>query len=276
MAKIKDSSDQDNPYSELVAELKQRENLPPPPISKTFVAFISLLAIIFIALGFYQLQQHSQILAKDEYNLLQMQQSPIPIPPQNEWKIFDANIYSFRPIIIVGKYLAQKPVCVVTNLDNSKGSNSGKGCWVIAPFELESGGIILVNRGFIKQSDRFLINSTSSPSGTFTLKGIARTSQQGGLFTKGPDIKNRVDYVLSVKRLAIFMVLNNKNIAPIYMDLAANQETSFQGGETKVKTLNRHFEYAMISFLISLIIILLSFYWLLKKSKQKRKAGLKK
>lgn len=274
MAKIKDSSDQDNPYSELVAELKQRENLPLSPISKTFVAFISLLAIIFIALGFYQLQQHSQILAKDEYNLLQMQQDPISLPPQNEWKIFDANIYSFRPIIIVGKYLAQKPVCVVTNLDNSK--DSDKGCWVIAPFELESGGIILVNRGFVKQADMFLINSAPSPLGAFTLKGIARTSQQSGLFTKGPDIKNRVDYVLSVKRLAIFMKLNDENIAPIYMDIAADQETSFQGGETQVKTLNRHFEYAMVSFLISLTIILLSFYWLLKKSIQKRKSRLKK
>ncbi len=271
-----DFSDQDNPYSELVTELKQRENLRPSPISRAFVAFTSILAIIFIALGFYHLQQHSQKLAKDEYNLAQMQQSPIPIPPQNEWKIFDADIYSFRPIIIVGKYLAQKPVCVVTNLDNSKGSNSGKGCWVIAPFELESGGIILVNRGFIEQSDRFLINSTSSPSGTFTLKGIARTSQQGGVFTKGPDIKNRVDYVLSIERLTIFIELNNKNIAPIYMDLAADQETSFQGGETEIKTINRHFKYAMVSFLISLIIILLSFYWLLRKSIQRRKSGLKK
>jgi len=95
-------SDQDNPYSELVAELKQRESLRPSPISKAFVAFISILAIIFIALGFYHLQQYSQKLAKDEYNLVQMQQDPISIPPQNEWKIFDADIYSFRPIIIVG------------------------------------------------------------------------------------------------------------------------------------------------------------------------------
>jgi len=32
------------------------------------------------------------------------------------------------------------------------------------------------------------------------------------------------------------MELNDKNIAPIYIDLAADQETSFQGGETEDKS----------------------------------------
>ncbi len=262
-------NDKNNPYNNLVKELKQREKAKKTPVSEGFILFFSLLAVIFLALGSWQISLNSSQIKQNNYYLEQMKLEPISLPNAKEWRLIDENMFAFRQIKIKGKYIAQKNICVVTFLKNAKGKHSAKGCWVITPFELNNGGIIFVNRGFLSQNDKFMLNLDITPKEEVSLKGIARIGQRANLFTKGPDMANQTEYVMSIERLAIMSKLYDKIIAPIYLDLSENQPGAFQAGETKIVSSNFHFAMAIIFFIFSLLSIMLSLFWLLRLKKEK-------
>ncbi len=263
------SEDKNNPYNNLVKELKQRGMVKKPPVSKGFILFFSLLAVIFLALGFWQISLNFSQIKQNKYYLEQMKLEPISLPNAKEWGLINENIYAFRQIEIKGKYIAQKNICVVTFLKNAKGKHSAEGCWVITPFELNNGGVIFVNRGFLSQNDKFMLNLDITPKEEVTLKGIVRIGQRANLFTKGPDMANQTEYVISIERLTAMTGLQNKIIAPIYLDLGKNQPGAFQAGETKINSSNFHFAMAIIFFIFSLLSIMLSLFWLLRLKKEK-------
>src|SRR5690606_41668833 len=69
------------------------------------------------------------------------------------------------------------------------GSYGGVGYWVMAPFMLEDGGVVWVNRGFVPENRAAAYaDGGAGPEGTIEIEGIARRPERANSFT--PDRKS--------------------------------------------------------------------------------------
>lgn len=84
-------------------------------------------------------------------------------PPSLEW----------RRVSIMGAYLTDKAVTVI-----NRSSNGTAGYNPVVPFQMNSGEVILVNRGFVPLT----ITAPTAPRATLEIVGYLRLSQSRGTF----------------------------------------------------------------------------------------------
>jgi len=254
-------------FAEVSNALKKRHKPVPAPVSWAFVVVMVLLAAFLVGLGVWQLERLGQkealITAVDDRLTL----SPTPLPPVGEWDSFDAEVFNFRPVSLTGSFVPANSVLVFTSMADTRGPYEGPGFWVVTPFALETGGTVLVNRGFVPQGagPQFLgpEGDASLPQGTVTLTGLARITEATNTFTPGPDLAKRVEYVRNIDRLAVMMDKGLAPFAPVYVDQDAGVAGDLpQGGETVISFPNSHFQYAMTWFLLAAITLMMTGMWL--------------
>ena len=256
-----------DPYAKLAQELKDREKPLRQPLTWLFIVFMVALALLCAGLGYWQLQRLEQKQALIAAVAERASLPPIALPAVSEWEAFDPEVFNFRPVTLTGTFDYENTVFVFTALTEARGEKQGPGFWIMSPFDLEDGGTVIVNRGFVPQSAKDLFGNTSqdgsSPSKLITVGGIARVTEQVGPFTPGPDTPNRVEYVRTIERLAIMMNLEVDSYAPIYVDQGAGEKGLLpQGGETVMSFPNRHLGYAMTWFGLAAVAIFMTLYWL--------------
>ena len=231
-----------------------------------FWAFIVLmlgLMALFTGLGIWQVQR----LAEKEQLIATVQArldlTPVPLPPAAEWSGFDADVYNYRPLTVTGRYVPEASVLVFTSLSEARGKLAGPGYLVMTPLALQTGGTLLVNRGFVpQQSGPAFAGGGPVEQGPVTLTGIGRLTEEVGSFTPGPDTAKRIEWVRNVDRLAAMSDANLAPFAPITLDLPAGPAGALpQGGETVVEFPNNHLGYAMTWFGFATITPVLLFFW---------------
>lgn len=243
----------------------------PRRIAWGFIVFMSVLTVLFLGLGYWQLQR----LAWKEHLIASVTERaglpPSVLPPASEWGGLDPDVYDFRPVSVTGAFDYPHTVLVFTSLSEPRGRFSGPGYWVMTPLLPENGGAVWVNRGFIPQNARSAFAAGGpEANGPVTVEGLARQSEATNAFTPGPDMDNRIDWVRNIARLTDLSGLTGTPFAEIYIDSKAGDPGALpQGGETKISFPNRHLEYALTWFSFALITPLLAGYWLWR---QRRKA----
>ncbi len=254
-------------FAEVSNALKARRKPVPAPVSWAFVIVMIALALFLASLGIWQLdrlgQKEALIAAVDA----RIDLPPAALPPVAEWDSFDEEVFNFRPVKLEGRFVPDNSVLVFTSMTGTRGPYEGQGFWVMSPFALETGGTVLVNRGFVPQGagQRFIGASGDAtlPQGTVTITGLARVSEATNTFTPGPDLAGHIEYVRNIDRLIAMMDAELAPVAPIYVDQDAAKAGDLpQGGETVIDFPNRHFEYAMTWFLLSAVTVLMTGMWL--------------
>ncbi|VAW21318.1 Cytochrome oxidase biogenesis protein Surf1, facilitates heme A insertion [hydrothermal vent metagenome] len=235
-----------------------------------FVVLMLVLTIVFVYFGVSQMEKLAE---KERFVAIiseRVKQAPISLPPVAEWVGFDPQIYNFRPITVSGKFDFSGTVLVFTKLSTARGAFFGPGYWVMAPFYLDGGGIVFINRGFVpKQNAAQFKQGSIAPQGPLTIKGLGRVSEPVNGFTPGTDFKNRIEWVRNIKRLSQFIDASNSKIAPIYIDAKAGETGALpQGGETRMDFANPHWQYMLIWFLMAAISAFIFLAWLFSKRKR--------
>jgi len=228
-----------------------------------FVVLMLVLTGLFAALGVWQWQRLSEkeaLIVKVESR---MARPPSDLPAADQWPTLDTDFYNYRPLIARGQFLPAQTVLVFTSLGSARGSYSGPGYWVMTPVALESGGTLFANRGFVPQaSGPAFASGGATPTGTVTIMGVGRTSEEAGNFTPGADASKRVEWVRDTARLARLVDPGLAPFAPLYLDLPAGQAGALpQGGETVVDFANNHLGYALTWFGFALLTPVLLFFW---------------
>lgn len=233
----------------------------------SFVVFMGLLMVLFVFLGNWQLTR----LAYKDAMIADIEErignDPVALPPVAEWVGFDPETYDFRPLTITGTFDNSQTIRVFTVLTGNDGTHYGPGYWVVAPFYLQGGGMIFVNRGYVPEflADGF-IDGGAGPTGEVTLIGIGRVTEPTNPFTPGADFENSIDYVRNVERLKQFVGEISEPVAPIYFNRGLTPDGSLpQGGETKLTIINKHLEYAVTWFSLALLTPLLLLVWMRRK-----------
>ena len=112
----------------------------------------------------------------------------------------------YHRVRATGHFLPQQ----VVYLDN-RPYNDQPGFYVVMPFEIEGGGHVLVNRGWLPRSieNRTAIAPYSTPTGTVTIEGIARADAtrayelgQGGSAAHQP-IRQNLDVAEYAKEIGV-------------------------------------------------------------------------
>jgi len=128
----------------------------------------------------------------------------------------DADQVEWRQVHVEGTYLADEQVTVINRSQRgSVGQN------VVTPLQVAGGGLVLVNRGFVAQTDPV----PPPPTGTVSIVGRVRATEQrrfGGLTDAGEGDLTELQR-LDIERLAQQLP---GPVAPVYIDLLTSDPAS--------------------------------------------------
>ena len=194
---------------------------------------------------------------------------PRPVPGVSEWASLDPDQWNFQPVSLTGSYRYTQTVTVFTSLANARGRFSGPGYWVVTPFELEAGGTVFINRGFVPQEyqeQAALGDLHGDDPGSVTIVGLFRPGEAAGFMVPEPDMSNRIEWVRDPNRLAAMVDPALAPIAPFYVDLLVGAEGDLpQGGETVVSFTNNHFGYALTWYGFAVVAVAMLGVWLFRQ-----------
>lgn len=229
----------------------------------SFLIFMLGLMVLFVGLGFWQMQRLEEKERLIASVASRFELPPVALPPVSEWPAFDTEPWAYRPVTLTGTYLPANTVLVFTSLTDPNGPRSGPGYWVMTPFELSSGGVVFINRGFVPQEQGAAFLGGGAPeAGVLMLSAIARSPEPATSFTPVADISGRIDWVRDPLRLAKLAGVLPGVVAPIYVDLPAGPADALpQGGETVVSFPNNHLGYAITWFGFALLVPPLLWFW---------------
>ncbi|WP_375598194.1 SURF1 family protein [Devosia sp. Naph2] len=242
-----------------------------------FTALMMVLAVVCVFLGNWQMDRLAEkdalVAAVDQ----RLTSDPIAAPDASDWPALDLDQWNFQPVTLTGSYRYTQTVTVFTSLANARGRFSGPGFWVVTPFELDTGGTVFVNRGFVPQEyqeQAALGDLHGDDPGSVTIVGLFRPGEAVGFMAPEPNMSDRIEWVRNPERLAAMVDPALAPIAPFYVDLLAGGEGDLpQGGETVVSFTNNHFGYALTWYGFAIVAVVMLGFWLLRQRRAQRETA---
>lgn len=221
-----------------------------PALPRRGLLFAALaLCAVFAALGDWQLQRRAwklELIARVESRV---HAAPVPLAQPAAWPGLDAAAEAYRRVIARGRFLPGRDTLVQASTE------LGPGDWVLAPFELDGGGIVLVNRGFVPPGWKALTAPADPAPSEQELIGLLRPSEpEGRLLRRNEPAADRW-YSRDVEAIAVAHGLSP--IAPFFIDAQAPAAASPPGpaepvpGLTVIAFRNDHLVYALTWFALA-------------------------
>jgi surfeit locus 1 family protein len=205
-------------------------------------ALCLLLALLFTALGTWQVERREWKLDLIERVTARVSAPPQPVPPPIEWASLEPREAEYRRVRATGVFLHDKETLVDALTER------GAGAWVLTPLRTAE-GTILVNRGFVPPDRRAPESrATGQPPGEVTVTGLLRlTEPEGRVLRPNRPAENRW---FSREVQAIARARGLKQVAPFFIDADATPNPGGVpvGGLTVVRFRNTHLIYALTWF----------------------------
>jgi surfeit locus 1 family protein len=204
---------------------------------------------ILLALGFWQLERRAwkdELIGRVE---TRTRASAQPIPAEPEWPKVNAARDEYRVVTASGTLRHEREVLVHALLSEPRGKFSGPGYWVLTPLVLDSGAIVIVNRGFVPADRRNpATRREGQPTGPVTVTGLLRMPEAPTWFTPDNDPARGEWFVREPQTIARAFGLTR--VAPFTIDADASPNLGGlpAGGETRLNFPNNHLGYAFTWF----------------------------
>ncbi len=213
-----------------------------------FIAATVAFAIL-MALGTWQVNRLNWKLELIEQVEQRPGLDPVALPGAGEWPSMTVAEWDYRPVSVTGRFLPGE-VYYYLSLGKPKGRHGGPGYFVYAPFELEDGGVVMVNRGFVPEAMRRPETrpESAAPQGQQTLTGLWRRDERGNMFTLEADAEAAIWFVREAPKMAASLGVTGAAVAPFTIDLVAGHTLPSglpQAGETIMTFTNNHLQYAV-------------------------------
>jgi len=224
------------------------------PLLWPTVFTIAALAVL-VSLGNWQLERlawKNQLAARVT---AQASARAIDLPPVADWPNLDLDEWEYRPVRVDGTYDFAAEIHVYTIVSEPRGSYSGPGYWIFTPLNLTGGGAVMVNRGFVperfKQAES---RAAGQLPGRQQVTGRLRKTEVPGNFALAPDINNNVWTVRDLPAMKTY--LERPGMAPFLIDADAIAPDFLpQGGETRLKFINNHLDYALTWYGLGIVLL---------------------
>jgi surfeit locus 1 family protein len=164
---------------------------------------------------------------------------PTPAPGAGRWPDVSAVSDEYRRVTATGDWLEDRSTLVraVTEL--------GGGYWVMTPLARDDGTTILVNRGFVPETERDPASWRPRSPKPVTVVGLLRMSEPGGAFLRTNDPASNRWFSRDVAAIAASRGLDN--VAPYFIDAEHTPGESGLpvAGLTVIAFWNNHLVYAL-------------------------------
>jgi len=196
-----------------------------------------------IGLGVWQLQRlawKTAILAEIEERVDAM---PQPVPPQAAWPGLKPDDYEYRHVVVDGIFDHAKEALVF------RGTAAGPGYFVLTPLQLLSGGIVIVNRGFVPTGNApAATRAAGQIPGIVHVTGLMRQPEPRNFFTPSDNPAKGEYFTRDPGLIAAHFAL--AGAAPFTIDADATPVPGGLpvGGTTELAIPNNHFSYALTWF----------------------------
>lgn len=172
----------------------------------------------------------------------------VELPAAHYWSAMGPQAFRYRRYRLTGRFLHDFEAWVFTSLPNPRGPFGGPGYWIMTPFELHTGGIVWVNRGFAPQG-RHSPPDRADPllPEKADIVGLYRGDETPGLFIPSDTPDQNIFYARNTGNLSAAKGIRPP-VAPFTIDLAAEFTPDRglpQAGETRMQFPNRHLGYAL-------------------------------
>lgn len=216
---------------------------------------------LLLALGTWQLDRrqwkHDLIARVSE----RAASAPVALPAAGRWPSLDLGDWEYRPVTTAGRFDHTAESYVFTTLSEPRGPLGGPGYWVLTPLRLETGGVVLVNRGFVPEARR---DPATRPQGQVEgmqqIEGLVRLAEVPGLFTPDPDPATRTWYARDIGSITRSLGLDDA--APFVIDAAESPPGGLpQAGETRLSFRDDHLSYALTWYglAVALVVVYLAY-----------------
>ncbi|OCP35618.1 hypothetical protein BC360_08855 [Ensifer sp. LC163] len=209
---------------------------------------LSALAVVFIALGSWQVQRlfwKLDLIARVD---ARVHAEPVPAPPPPGWPGISAEKDEYRRVTAQGTFDHEREVLVQAVTER------GAGFWVVTPIVQADRSTILINRGFVPSDRRDAAGrAQGETSGIIDVTGLLRMSEPGGGFLRSNDPTGDRWYSRDV--VAIAKAKGLANVAPYFIDADATPNPGGLpvGGLTVISFRNSHLVYAATWYVLALM-----------------------
>ncbi len=169
---------------------------------------------------------------------------------------------AWTAVSVTGHYRADRQLLLD---DQSRGEVAGRDVWT--PFELDDGGLILVDRGWIAHDAR----PDEVPAGTTTITGLWRELPQPGYrFSADNCASGGYPKIVSYPRQSDLVCLFGASVLPGVVLLAPNQPNGYLREWKPVTTFppERHYGYALTWFGLALTLLILTLKSIFRKNRK--------
>ena len=180
--------------------------------------------------------------------------APVDAPPESEWPRLDPADYEYRRVRLTGVFDGSRQVAVFRALSEPRGRYGGLGYLVMTPLKLADGATVLVDRGFVPDSQKAAAGDGLT-GGEMTVVGLMRASETRNWFTPSDDPASGQWFTRDVGAIARAEGLTR--VAPFFIDADADADPTAlpEGGETILEFPNNHLSYALTWFGIAAALV---------------------
>jgi surfeit locus 1 family protein len=202
-----------------------------------------------VGLGVWQLQRlawKEQILARIEARI---HQAPAPLPPLAQWPTLLPDEYDYAHVRAKGRYLPDAEALIFRSISPDRADlSAGPGYQVLNALKLDTGGVVLVDRGFAPLAWKDGGLRTPPPDGEVEVTGLLRPPEDRNMFTPADQPAQGLWFTRDPAAVARKFGL--ADVAPfvIDQDADATRKSWPHPGATELRIPNNHLSYAWTWF----------------------------
>jgi surfeit locus 1 family protein len=217
-------------------------------------ALLSLSAfIVLCGLGTWQLIRLAEKEAQKAHIEASLSDAAVPLPNAAEWASLSPATYDYRRVTLKGQFENDKEALVFGFITIGERGDTREGYFVLTPFRLADGSVVIVNRGFVPQELRDpALRRQGLVEGEITLTGLMRAPEKRGFFTPYDEPDHNLFFIMDP--MAITKAKGLTNVAPFLVDADRTDIAGRwpEGGHTVVVIVNNHLQYAITWFALAL------------------------
>lgn len=223
----------------------------------------ALMVIVLLWLGAWQLQRRAEKHALIAVLTEHLAQAPAPLPAPSQWDALTPAQSEFRRVKFRATLDASASAGVYAIASPLRRDVAGQGVWAFAPTRLAGGDTVIVNRGFLPDSQAALLRQSES-AGDIEFIGYIRFPERPGWLTPPGDITKRLWFARDIAAMAPAFNWSGGRIAPFYVDLESPMPASGwpKPGPLDVHLKDDHMQYALTWFLLAFAVLIGFAVWL--------------
>lgn len=230
------------------------------------LAIITLVMIsIMSGLGVWQILRLDEKTAILRHVADRIAADPVPLPEQAQWSAIDET-RDYLKVSVSGTFRHDQETYVFGVIDKNRRGENVPGFFVMTPLVLDTGAVLLVNRGFVPQDMKDPQKRIAGQiEGRVTLAGLLRLPERKGLFTPEPDREKRVLYARDPAMILSWLGITDAAPFVLDADATGNPGGWPLGGQTIVTVPNNHLQYAITWFSLAGVTLVMFLVYALRR-----------